>query len=80
MTDYLSKVSDERQKQQQQWGDIHDDDHSPLEWAGLIVEYLGEYAKEGNKYGNDKRMLLALIKVGALAMSAYDAAERAGVK
>lgn len=43
----LSEVLDERQRQNEKWGEQN---HSPLEWIAILTEEVGEVAKEAHEF------------------------------
>lgn len=47
ITTALSDVLDERQRQNEKWGEQN---HSPLEWIAILTEEVGEVAKEAHEF------------------------------
>ena len=69
----------ERAAQEVKWGDRNDDQWSPGEWAALISHYATRQTV-GDLHAVDAAKFRAdLVKVGALAMAAIQAAERTGL-
>jgi hypothetical protein len=66
----------ERTAQEAKWGDANDDKWSPGEWAALISHYATRQTV-GDLHAVDAAKFRAdMVKVGALAIAAIQAAER----
>jgi len=61
----------------QQWGDAHDQQHTPEDWVMILTKYMGKVAGEtpfykGVTYDSEK-FKKRLIQVAAIAISAWKA-------
>lgn len=41
MDGFLERLQKERDEQKEEWGNEHDDQHFPSDWAGIILRYAG---------------------------------------
>jgi hypothetical protein len=82
---FLESVQREREYQRAKWGDGHDDQHTSLEWLGLITEHAARFHGLIRDIlecrSPDKAVALTvarhrLISVAALAFAADEAVER----
>ena len=76
-------VLDERARQEEKWGEQN---HKPVYWLGILMEELGEIAKEvieATEYtgqenpGNGLRYRAELVQLAAVAVAAIEAYDRA---
>jgi hypothetical protein len=71
----LAQISDERHRQDQEWGGPeHDDHHSPEDWEALLALEADKLSMWDGRYAADYRD--RLIKVAALAVAAAQAWDR----
>lgn len=84
ITTALSDVLDERQRQNEKWGEQN---HSPLEWIAILTEEVGKVAKEahefhfgvrGTKMIEEKLRMYRkeMIQVAAVAVQAIECLDR----
>jgi NTP pyrophosphatase (non-canonical NTP hydrolase) len=74
-SDLLLELVEERRRQDELWGEQN---HTPHEWLAILMEEVGEIAKdvaEGRVAGNYRT---ELIQVAAVAMAAVESLDRAG--
>jgi hypothetical protein len=72
----LRAISDERTRQDAQWGGhAHDDTHSPEDWIDFIEKQV-ELARELIGNGTDAELQSRLVKIAALAVASYEAIDR----
>lgn len=71
MIDPLQKILEERQRQDEKWGEQN---HIDLYWMGILVEEVGEAAKEMIE-GNVEKMNKELVQVAAVALAWLEAIE-----
>jgi hypothetical protein len=74
-SEFLKAVYEERQYQRMRWTDPHDDQHTALEWGGLLARYVGR-AVECALTDNQPLYRTALIVLAAVAFAAYEAEYR----
>jgi hypothetical protein len=76
---FLDQVREERAWQIATWGTALDDQHTDTDWIALITKYAGKaiHAARGSAHFTPD-FLESLVKIAALAMAAYEAAERKG--
>jgi hypothetical protein len=65
----------ERDYQRRTWTDPHDDQHTALEWGGLLVRYVGRMV-EAALTDNEELYLKALTVIAAVAQAAFEARYR----
>jgi len=68
-----SSIVIERMRQMEQWGNDHDDRHTPLNWIGLIAHYSSKWVSF--KF-NLKLFRRCMIKTAAICIAAIDYAQR----
>lgn len=72
----ITDVVDERAHQNEKWGGPeHDDQHAVLDWASLIVEYVGKLAQSGDTSGLMSQRKV-LVQIAALAIAAVESGDR----
>lgn len=79
----IGKILVERKRQDEKWGSQN---HSPIEWCAILMEEVGEMAKEAHEFhfrgkfykdtGQLERYEKELIQVAALAVSMLESLER----
>jgi hypothetical protein len=81
---FLELVAAERQKQRSMWGDHHDDQHTLIEWSGIIMQEIapvlttmiivsrGAEAVHASYWSRQR----SLVKVAAVAMAWFEAYHR----
>ncbi len=62
-------IEDERQRQDEKWGVQN---HNDLKWLAILMEEVGEVAKDMLKYGGDRRELVQVAAVAVAWMEAID--------
>lgn len=67
----LNEVREERRRQDEQWGQVHDDQHTVDDWLMLIDRYRPCVCRDC-KHKNRK----ALVQVAALAVAAIESLDR----
>lgn len=65
------EVLAERQRQDAQWGPMHDDDHSPVEWRGIRRTY-----ENAANVSDPTHTRAAMIKLIAVAVAQVEAIDR----
>ncbi len=83
MNKIFEQIKAERKRQDKKWGEQN---HTPIEWIGILTEEVGEVAKEAvdfhfgdNPYvraENLKNYRAELIQVAAVAVSMIECLER----
>jgi NTP pyrophosphatase (non-canonical NTP hydrolase) len=68
----LGEVWAERQRQDEKWGQ---QDHDAHKWMSILVEEVGEVAKEAFE-DDDKNRRAELIQVAAVAVAAVECIDR----
>ncbi len=78
MEKILQEIREERARQNEKWGENHDDEHFPNDWAILVSHYStssvfvptedGEF--DGEKYRKQ------MVKAAALAVAAVESYDR----
>lgn len=53
------------------WGENHDMDHSPNDWAAIMTKYVGRYVDHAGKPAGRSPSRDELIKIAAVALSAW---------
>ena len=77
--DVANAVFNERIRQQRKWGEQN---HTPERWQGILMEEVGEQAKESNEYhlAGDESALMRyrneLIQVAAVAIQMIECLDR----
>ena len=71
MSECLDEIRLERKKQDEKWGEQN---HSPLYWISILVEEVGEAAKEvlENKHSNYRQELVQCAAVCVAAIESLD--------
>lgn len=81
MEKLLQEITQERQRQDQKWGEQN---HSPIEWMAILTEEVGEVSKEALefhfKHKNSKESLAnyrkELIQTAAVTLAMLQSLER----
>lgn len=78
----LNKILEERKKQDEKWGEQN---HTPIEWCAILMEEVGEMAKEAHEYhfkryykdtGQLERYEKELIQCAAVCVSMLESLNR----
>lgn len=74
----LAEILEERHRQDQKWGEQN---HSPIEWQGILMEEVGEQAREANENhfeGKDSlvKYRKELVQVAAVAVNMIECLDR----
>ena len=71
LSKYLDEIKSERRRQDEKWGEQN---HEPLYWISILVEEVGEAAKEvlENKYSNYRKELVQCAAVCVAAIESLD--------
>lgn len=73
---FSNMVSDERDRQEQQWGREHDHLHTPEDWALLIAKHVGklsdEVLEQEKHYQFSDKYLHRLTIIAALCSAAAE--------
>lgn len=82
-SEILSLITDERRSQESKWGVQN---HTPIEWCVILMEEVGEMAKEAHEYhfrgryykdtGQLERYRKELIQVAAVAVAMLESLYR----
>lgn len=67
----VDQVIQEIEHQRQVWGEDHDMNHSPFEWAAILAKYVGRYVDAVDRPMDDDPSRDQLIKIAAVAISAW---------
>ena len=67
----LDEIKSERKRQDEKWGEQN---HDPLYWISILVEEVGEAAKEvlENKFSNYRKELVQCAAVCVAAIESFD--------
>ena len=72
---FVRDLLQERRKQEQSWGNDHDDRHTGSEWVWLLSLYLGRLS-QGIVSTSVDDVQVNLVKIASLCMAAYEASVR----
>ena len=81
-TEIIAEIQSERIRQDEKWGQQN---HTPIEWCAILMEEVGEMAKEAHEYhfkrvykdtGQLKRYRAELIQCAAVCVSMLESLER----
>lgn len=79
---YIDAIKGERVNQDNKWGEQN---HTPIEWCAILMEEVGEMAKEAHEYhfknhykdtGQLERYEKELIQCAAVCLSMLESLER----
>ena len=75
MTDFISAVQQERERQKQLWGTVFNDKNwTAMDWKQMLDDYTSFYRRRWSQ-GRNEEAKQHLVQVAALAMAAYEAAQ-----